>query len=175
MMLLGLLGALFAVGFVFNLAQDPIQVAEACVGGSVALAALSGFAYLWRKSSQEEGLLAWFDARQGQGHLEYLGVPLAEDTELFVHEVVVSFLVVTLEEEVVSLDPARARWNALWCTLISLCFGWWALPRGPFATTAAVARNLAGSGRASLGARLGAWRAEGGRPAEGSALKKPPE
>tara|TARA_R110002072_G_scaffold1267_7_gene10323 strand:+ start:1011 stop:1550 length:540 start_codon:yes stop_codon:yes gene_type:complete len=173
MMLLGLLGLLFAFGFVFNLVQDPIQVAEAGVGGCIALAALGGFAFLWRKAREEDRLLAWLDEHQGQGHLDYQGVPITEDSELYVHEVVVSFLVVTLKEEVVSLDPARARWNDLWCSLISLSFGWWTFPRGPLVTIASITRNHVGAGRASLSERLAAWRAEAGRLADGGALKKP--
>lgn len=150
MALLGVLSVLFGIGVIFNLAQASVSWANVGAGGFLAFASLSAFAFVWRRDQEERAFLHRVRERLGHGSVEQGGASIDEDTEIVRHRIVVSFLVVTLEEEVASTDPSRVRLTGVLCSLIAFLFGWWALPWGPVKTVGAIATNLRGGRRMTL-------------------------
>ena len=75
------------------------------------------------------------------------------ETEITQYQAVLSFLLVTLKapSRVYFIGHESGQIIASLFTLISLLFGWWAVPLGPVHTIRAVSKNMRGGFRQTIG------------------------
>lgn len=78
--------------------------------------------------------------------LEYHGQNIGLQTSLTRFFIVFSFLVFSTKEKTRYLvrGTTKTRLAGLFCSVLTLLFGWWALPEGPLSTLWALSKNARG-------------------------------
>lgn len=131
------------------------ELASVFISGAVDLSVLGVAIYLARSWWAERRFLTSIEGEAQRtdadtAPLHYQGLPLTHEVELCVFKATISiiFFTATYEES----RPLRVDRDALWahglfCSLITLVFGWWGFPFGPIWSAKSLYQNLRGGRR----------------------------
>jgi hypothetical protein len=156
---LPLVGALFLIGFIVNVANHDVTLGNSVIQLAIAVIGLSGFAFVRHEQRQRTALVAYLIAHRDDvraGTARYRDVPISYATRIREYDVVVSLLIVSLRfpSRPVIVGTESGRAVRIGCTVVSLVLGWWGFPHGPLWTIRALVRNVRGTLEITIGELL---------------------
>jgi hypothetical protein len=116
---------------------------------------LAFFLYLIRDRREQEEFVLWVQSNRTEiltGRAFYQHLEVTPETKFIRYEAVVSFSFFSSQRQSRYLIEGNHLTfiHRLMFTLITLLFGWWSIPFGPFITITALWRNLRGGHRYTL-------------------------
>jgi hypothetical protein len=147
--------SLFLGGFVVNLVTGEATVGDSVAQFLIAGVAVASFLFVRKQAREREAFLGYLagnlDAVRS-GAARFRDEPLTYATRLREHELVLSFLIVSVRMPTRPAAHGSRAERALraGCTLVTLIFGWWGVPWGPIWTVRALRRNLGSAGEVTV-------------------------
>lgn len=157
--LLLVVAALFVAGFVANVVTGEVTLGDSVIQLAIAGVSVATFLFVRKQGLEREAFLTYLasnvDAIRA-GTARFRDEPLTYATRLRNHELVLSFLIVSirLPTRPVVRDSHAERNLRAGCTLVTLIFGWWGIPWGPIWTIRSLRRNLGSGGEVTIGELL---------------------
>ena len=147
------LKAIFAFDPAVNVLSRPVLLLVSFAGAAV-------FFFLFARASRNTAQLSefeqWLTANSAKilsSGAVYNGAPITAKTEMTQFLMVISVVVMTFK--LPSRHYVAGRDNVVFaqvaCTVASLLLGWWGIPWGPIYTAQALAKNLSGGYRMTVG------------------------
>ena len=141
-------GFLFGAAALWNLVKGDFSNAVWGFGIAVVLLMVGG--QLSREDARAEEFENWLldnkTALLDGQRLDFYGHNIALETKLTRYFVVFSFLIFSTKEKTRYLvcGETKTRLRGLFCSFLTLIFGWWALPEGPLSTLWSLGKNARG-------------------------------
>jgi hypothetical protein len=148
-------GALFAIGAVYNIYVNGLISGDAAADVFLSSACFWLFTFMKREAQWIGEFHRWLKANTSaleSGGAAYRGLQLDLDSEVTQFQAAFSLLIVTFS---VQSRPYVVGQDVLWLpgmtyAVYSMLFGWWGLPWGPIRTIAALIINGSGGNRRLL-------------------------
>lgn len=107
------------------------------------------FLYLRYDRHEQEAFQMWFDANRLQILTEkayYNNLEITRETRFVRYDIAISFLLFSTRRKsrLFIEDVHFTQFHCMFFSLITLLFGWWSMPIGPFRTLSVLWRNIKG-------------------------------
>ncbi|OMH39509.1 hypothetical protein [Motiliproteus sp. MSK22-1] len=157
MFLMLIVAILFLAGAIYNFSLGVYS--EALAGVAIAFLLTVLFFFSREQESRIEEFLIWLLEHKDKlktnrlNAITWQGVPIRYDTVVTQYPFCTSFLIVSFKQSSrfffqSSSDRSRVR---LATVLVTLIFGWWGLPLGPFYTLQTLVEHLRGGNKRLIG------------------------